>query len=118
SFSARIFAFLPFNCNDRSTDATARGPLRHVFAPNIEFVSRREVVQRWVPLGSWIRFVCHHKIALQSWNCQRPAPWIEFCIVNDLKNAADAKIVIANCRWIVWIAFQFVRRGMQRRETV
>src|SRR6516225_842247 len=90
----------------------------NIFSAHIEFVSWREIVQRRVPFRSWIWFMRQHKLAARSGHGQWLHPGIELCVVDDLENTADTKVVIANSSRVSGIALEFVRRGLQRDETI
>src|SRR6478735_598750 len=96
--AACVFAFLPLNSDDRSTNSGTRNSLRNIFAAHIELVSWREFIKRGVPLGARIRFVRQDKLAVRCRHSQRPRPWIQLRVLNDLEKAADPKIIIANGR--------------------
>src|ERR1700758_632335 len=51
-------------------------------------------------------------------NGKRFAPRIDLRVLDDLKNAADAKVVIANGRRVAGIPLQYVRCGLQCIETI
>src|SRR4029077_3101273 len=107
-FSACVFTFLPLNGDDWSTNPSASGTLGNIFSAHIEFVSRREIVERWVPLRSRIKFICQHKLAARAWHNQWLRPRLEFGVMNNLKNPANTEIVIANSSRVPRILFQFV----------
>src|SRR5215472_7046377 len=51
-------------------------------------------------------------------NGKRFAPGIDLRVLDNLKNAADAKVVIANGRRVARIPLQYVRCGLQRIQTI
>src|SRR5258705_8567844 len=85
-----------FDGDDRRSDAKARYPLGHIFSADIKLVGWGKFIQRGVPLGPRIGFVREREIASRARNRYRRAPWIKFRVMNDLENARDPKVVIAN----------------------
>src|SRR5260370_10119760 len=82
----RVFICLAFHGYDRRTDALALGPFGDVLAANIELVSRREFVERGVPLRTRIGLVCEQKVPLRTGYGERLGPRVEFGAVNDLRS--------------------------------
>ena len=107
-FAARIFTFLPLDGNNWSANPGTSSTLGNIFPAHVEFVGRREVVQRRIPLRSRIRFIRQHKLALRSRHNQWLRPRVEVRVVNDLEDAANTKIVIANRCRVSRIALQLV----------
>src|ERR1043166_2409294 len=85
--AACVFAFLPLNSDDRSTNPGTSNSLGHIFAAHIELVSWREFIKRGIPLGARIRFIRQHKLALRGRHGQRLAPWIQLRVLNNLEDA-------------------------------
>src|SRR4029077_7328766 len=114
----RVFVWLAFHGDDCCTYARARGPFGDVLAVNIEFVSRREVVERRVPLRAWVGLVCKHKVSLRTRYRERLGPWVEFGLVDNLEDAGDRKIVVAGRSGIGRIAAQFTGGGCERIQAM
>ena len=92
---ARVLVDLTLRCNDRRSDAGARGALGDVLSVNIELVRRCEVVERGIPLWTGVGLVRQHELAALARHCQWLCPGIELCVVDDLKDAAQREVVIA-----------------------
>src|SRR6516165_10267526 len=58
------------------------------------------------------------KLATSRRHSQRLCPWVKLLVLNDLENAANPKIVIANRSRTARITLQFGRCGLQRLQAI
>ena len=77
-------------------DAIARRPLGHVFAADIELIGRREIVERGIPFRARIGLCVSTNSPVRAGHSQWLGPRIEFVVLDDLEDAGNRKIVVAD----------------------